>query len=121
MSFRHERRYRYIDPGLPCRATRPAQMRMAIPKADVFFDPESDFEQKLATLSPAQLQVLTLITSGYLNKQIAAMRGLAEATIKAHLSEILRRLEVRSRTQAAVKFAIYCERMRTQRDCVAAS
>jgi DNA-binding NarL/FixJ family response regulator len=57
---------------------------------------------RLADLTPQQLKVLTMIGKGYLNKQIATELGIKETTIKTHVSEILRKLNIRNRTQAAV-------------------
>ena len=55
---------------------------------------------KIAKLTPAQARVLAAAATGKLNKQIAADMNLAEATIKTHMSAILRRLRVNNRTQA---------------------
>ena len=55
---------------------------------------------KLDSLSGAQRRVLLALASGDLNKQIAAELGVSEATIKAHLSAIFRKLGVTNRTQA---------------------
>jgi DNA-binding NarL/FixJ family response regulator len=52
-------------------------------------------------LSPRELQVLELIVSGSVNKQIAYSLNLAEYTVKNHVKRILKKLEVRDRTQAA--------------------
>lgn len=57
---------------------------------------------RLATLSPQQMRVLTLVADGLLNKQIAERLGVQERTIKAHLTAIFERLDVRNRTQAGV-------------------
>lgn len=56
--------------------------------------------QRLNSLSGAQRRVLLALAKGDLNKQIAAELGVSEATIKAHLSAIFRKLEVNNRTQA---------------------
>ena len=60
---------------------------------------------RLARLTPQQRRILALICAGRLNKQIAFEMGLAEATVKAHITGLLRRLRVQSRTQAAVLVA----------------
>lgn len=57
---------------------------------------------RLARLSPQQMRVLALVADGLLNKQIADRLGVQERTVKAHLSAIFERLEVRNRTQAGV-------------------
>lgn len=61
-----------------------------------------DLYQRLATLSPQQLRVLAMIGEGKLNKQICFELGIAEQTVKAHASQIFRKLGVVSRTQAAL-------------------
>ncbi len=55
---------------------------------------------RIAALSGAQLRVLVALAGGRLNKQIAAELGVTEATIKAHLTAIFRKLGVANRTQA---------------------
>ncbi len=59
--------------------------------------------QRLGTLTPQQLRVLKMLRQGLLNKQIAYDLGVGETTIKAHVSEILRKLQVSSRTQAVIE------------------
>jgi DNA-binding NarL/FixJ family response regulator len=62
-----------------------------------------DFEHpKLAALTPQQQRIVRLICDGKPNKQIAYELSLAEATVKAHITALLRRLGVRNRTQAVI-------------------
>src|ERR1700759_5331342 len=56
----------------------------------------------LASLTPQQFRVLTMVCEGLLNKQIAYELNVSEATIKAHVTAIFRKLNVRTRTQAAL-------------------
>ncbi len=63
---------------------------------------DEDLYRRLATLSPQQLRVLAMIGEGKLNKQICFELGIAEQTVKAHASQIFRKLGVVSRTQAAL-------------------
>ena len=56
----------------------------------------------LASLTPQQFRVLTMVCDGLLNKQIAFELNVSEATIKAHVTAIFRKLGVRTRTQAAL-------------------
>ncbi|KJV09391.1 LuxR family transcriptional regulator [Elstera litoralis] len=63
---------------------------------------DHDLYRRLATLSPQQLRVLAMIGEGKLNKQICFELGIAEQTVKAHASQIFRKLGVVSRTQAAL-------------------
>jgi len=58
--------------------------------------------RRLATLTPQQVRVLMMLSGGLLNKQIAYELGVSEATIKAHVSAILQKLGVDSRTQAVI-------------------
>ena len=66
--------------------------------------PEEDysFAAAIASLTPQQFRVLTMLTEGLLNKQIAYELNVSEATIKAHVTAILRKLGVHSRTQAVI-------------------
>jgi len=57
---------------------------------------------RLAQLTPQQFRVLLCLADGLLNKQIAYTLGLAENTVKVHVTAILKKLECHSRTQAAV-------------------
>lgn len=56
----------------------------------------------MATLTPQQFRVAAMVAQGMLNKQIAFELSVTEATIKAHMTEIFRKLGVHSRTQVAV-------------------
>jgi DNA-binding NarL/FixJ family response regulator len=60
---------------------------------------------RLATLTPQQVRVLMMLSEGLLNKQIAYELSVSEATIKAHVSAILQKLGVESRTQAVIAAA----------------
>ena len=60
---------------------------------------------RLASLTPQQVRVLMMLSEGLLNKQIAYELGVSEATIKAHVSAILQKLGVDSRTQAVIAAA----------------
>lgn len=58
--------------------------------------------QRLCTLSAREVQVCRALCQGLLNKQIAHRLDISEATVKAHVSRILEKLAVSSRTQAVV-------------------
>ena len=64
-----------------------------------------DLLARLSTLTPQQVRVLMMLGEGLLNKQIAYKLGVSEATIKAHVSAILQKLGVESRTQAVIAAA----------------
>lgn len=66
---------------------------------------EDGLAARLAELTPQQLRVLQMIRQGLLNKQIAHELGIGETTVKAHVSEVLRKLKVISRTQAVIETA----------------
>lgn len=69
-------------------------------------DPEiSDLIHRLQTLTPQQTRVLGMIAEGMLNKQIAYELQVSEATIKAHVSAVLQKLGVDSRTQAVIRLS----------------
>jgi DNA-binding NarL/FixJ family response regulator len=94
-------------------------LRDAIPKVmdgDVWIPPDVDLSaaadpemtrlrDRLVTLTPQQVRVLMMLSQGLLNKQIAYELGVSEATIKAHVSAILQKLGVESRTQAVIAAA----------------
>ena len=66
-------------------------------------DKESDdIARRIATLTAQQIRVLMMLKEGLLNKQIAYELNVSEATIKAHVSAILQKLNVSSRTQAVI-------------------
>lgn len=65
-------------------------------------DDPQHYAEKLNSLTPQQMRVLMMITDGLLNKQIAAELKISEATVKAHITAILRKLGVYTRTQAAL-------------------
>jgi DNA-binding NarL/FixJ family response regulator len=95
------------------------QMRaavMAVLKGEVWTPPDVDLTagvdveaaglmQRLATLTPQQVRVLMMLSEGLLNKQIAYELSVSEATVKAHVSAILQKLGVESRTQAVIAAA----------------
>lgn len=71
------------------------------PEATV--DREADeIARRMSTLTPQQMRVLMMLRAGLLNKQIAYELSVSEATIKAHVSAILQKLKVESRTQAVI-------------------
>ena len=94
-------------------------MRAAISrvlKGGVWTPPDVDIEAgndaqanalmaRLATLTPQQVRVLMMLSEGLLNKQIAYELDVSEATVKAHVSAILQKLGVESRTQAVIAAA----------------
>lgn len=66
---------------------------------------EADIARRLRELTPQQFRVLMMLADGLLNKQIAYELGVSEATIKAHMTAILKKLGASNRTQAVVAAA----------------
>jgi DNA-binding NarL/FixJ family response regulator len=62
----------------------------------------ADIVRRLSSLTPQQARVLMMLSEGLLNKQIAYELSVSEATVKAHVSAILTKLGVESRTQAVI-------------------
>ena len=63
---------------------------------------DDDLPARVASLTPSQLRILEGLKAGRLNKQIAFDLGVSEATIKAHLTSVFRKLGVHNRTQAVI-------------------
>lgn len=83
----------FVQPGL-AEAVAPTERSKKAP-----------LPERLARLTPQQLRVLMMIRQGKLNKQIAHELQVGDSTVKAHVSEILRKLEVISRTQIVIDTA----------------
>jgi len=86
---------------LACEQWLPRALRPAVSRAQSSAH-DTQLAARLATLSPQQFRVLTLVAQGLLNKQIADALDVQERTVKAHLTAIFERLAVRNRTQAGV-------------------
>jgi DNA-binding NarL/FixJ family response regulator len=67
---------------------------------DTIADDQDTPAQRLTSLTPAQRRVTDYLSEGLLNKQIAFEMGISEATVKAHMTAIFRKLGVNNRTQA---------------------
>jgi DNA-binding NarL/FixJ family response regulator len=95
----------YIDKSAPLEEI--AGIVRAVLGGEIFAPPEvastDTFAQRAAQLTPQQWRVLALMVQGDQNKQIAHKLGVGEATVKAHVTVILRKLGVRSRTQAVIE------------------
>lgn len=66
-------------------------------------DPEFEqLTQKVSTLTPAQYKILCYLKDGLLNKQIAADLGISEATVKAHITAVFKKLSINNRSQAVI-------------------
>lgn len=82
---------RFLPPGY-APSKKPTQSDMTV----------QQIAHKIADLTPQQNRIMKLICAGKPNKQIAYELSLAEATVKAHITALLRRLGVNNRTQAAI-------------------
>ena len=78
-------------------------------KDDRLDSEEAEIAAALSSLTPHQFRVLMMLGEGLLNKQIAYQLGVSEATIKAHVTAVLRKMHVNNRTQAVLAV----ERLRT--------
>lgn len=65
-------------------------------------DIQSTGAKKIGTLTPSQLRILIELGTGKLNKQIAYELDIKEATVKAHITSIFRKLGINNRTQAVL-------------------
>ena len=63
---------------------------------------ELEVAERISELTPQQFRVLMMVTEGLLNKQIAYDLEISEATVKAHMTAIFRKLGVTNRTQAVL-------------------
>jgi len=100
--------------GYLSKSVEPAQIRRAIEtvlSGELFVpdavgpavvDAHSGLLRRLASLTPQQVRVLMMLKDGLMNKQIAYELTISEATVKAHVSAILQKLDVDSRTQAVI-------------------
>ncbi|MGH1349975.1 MAG: response regulator [Methyloligellaceae bacterium] len=101
----------YIPKSVPVESIREAVK--AVLAGEIWTPPDLELDdiedsdttelvQRLATLTPQQVRVLVMLGDGLLNKQIAYKLSVSEATVKAHVSAILQKLKVDSRTQAVI-------------------
>jgi len=95
----------FLPKSLPLQSLRDALDRL-LSGDDWFPESQSASSQtdasaeRIASLTPAQRRVLDGVSDGLLNKQIAFEMGISEATVKAHMTAIFRKLGVHNRTQA---------------------
>ena len=75
------------------------------PAGDPVSTQAANMARRFASLTPQQQRVLQMLRQGMLNKQIAHELDVGETTVKAHVSEILRKLNVASRTQAVIEMS----------------
>jgi DNA-binding NarL/FixJ family response regulator len=96
-----------------CGIERIGEAMTSVLRGDIWVPPNVDMNvpedaetveivRKLGNLTPQQMRVLMMLSEGMLNKQIAFELNVSEATVKAHVSAILQKLGVESRTQAVI-------------------
>lgn len=78
--------------------------QLSFPETATHTSQETDAAEKLASLTPAQHRVMSCLSDGLLNKQIAFEMSISEATVKAHMTAIFRKLGANNRTQALLVF-----------------
>lgn len=98
----------YLPKSLPLEDLS-AALATALDGGQWFPEPEDgsgahDSAERIASLTPAQRRVLAGLSDGLLNKQIAYEMGISEATVKAHMTAIFRKLGANNRTQALLIF-----------------
>ncbi|SDP56091.1 response regulator transcription factor [Phyllobacterium sp. OV277] len=105
--------------GFISKSSTPDKIGLAVSKifdGEIWSPPACDDESSLDAehyeliaclrrLTPQQGRVLGMMAGGMLNKQIAHELNVSEATIKAHVSAVLNKLGVESRTQAVIRFS----------------
>jgi DNA-binding NarL/FixJ family response regulator len=86
-----------------------AQALACVIRGELWFPEHDDdptasaqLSEQLSTLTPQQFRVLKHLADGLLNKQIADLLDVSEGTVRAHVTAILRKLRVSTRTQAAI-------------------
>jgi DNA-binding NarL/FixJ family response regulator len=91
------RGYTQLGPGLFQKIFPQGSQASPVVKSALVQDPGP-----VADLTPREQEVLSLIATGFSNREIAEMLCISEKTVKNHVSNILSRLNLRDRTQAAV-------------------
>jgi len=86
---------------LDCKIWVPAHLHRTVASME---GGDGELAERIARLTQQQFRVLQMVAEGKLNKQIADRLGIQERTVKAHMSEIFAKLEVRNRTQAGIAF-----------------
>jgi DNA-binding NarL/FixJ family response regulator len=91
-----DRGYTHLAPGM-----------MAKVMAGRLQEPQLALPSELQELTPRELEVLKLIATGANNREIAQTLHISEGTVKNHVTNVLSRLNLRDRTQAAILAKTY--------------
>jgi DNA-binding NarL/FixJ family response regulator len=92
-----------INTVMDCQEWIPAHLAHSVADTEST-DEDLELSRRIASLTPQQFRVLAMVADGRLNKQIADELNIQERTVKAHMSEIFHKLDVRNRTQAGIAF-----------------
>lgn len=90
-----------LNSVLSCQEWLPESVKKSVSQIQIPVQNKT-LDQKISSLSPQQFKVLIRVAKGLLNKQIADQLGIQERTVKAHMSAIFEKLEIKNRTQAGV-------------------
>ncbi|MEO8019058.1 MAG: response regulator transcription factor [Pseudomonadota bacterium] len=80
----------------------PPETRLAASRANSINPDEADAARRVASLTPQQFRVMSMLCSGQSNKRIALQLDVSEATVKAHMTAILEKMGAENRTQAVL-------------------
>jgi DNA-binding NarL/FixJ family response regulator len=80
----------------------PPETRLAGTRVNTVNPDEADAARRVASLTPQQFRVLSMLCSGQSNKRIALQLEVSEATVKAHMTAVLEKMGAENRTQAVL-------------------
>jgi DNA-binding NarL/FixJ family response regulator len=80
----------------------PPETRLAVTRVNTVNPDEADAARRVASLTPQQFRVLSMLCSGQSNKRIALQLDVSEATVKAHMTAVLEKMGAENRTQAVL-------------------
>jgi DNA-binding NarL/FixJ family response regulator len=80
----------------------PPETRLAANRVNTVNPDEADAARRVASLTPQQFRVLSMLCSGQSNKRIALQLDVSEATVKAHMTAVLEKMGAENRTQAVL-------------------
>lgn len=75
----------------------------AVLRGEILLEPVREADDGAPKLSPRQAEILELLSEGHGNKEIRHRLGIAERTVRSHLTDLFQRLDAQSRTQALIR------------------